>query len=203
MIGRIKNNYYYIKIKSIISILIPLVYTAYNGTLGIFKHLIWNGSIAIYYLLLFLIRSLLLKFNGINNALHERRIYIISFVLLVFINGALIVPAILMIKNMHIVTIGMISAIAMAAYTTYAITISIYRMASYKGQFNLIYRQLMIVNFVNAITSLLVLQNTLIVVNGGYDSGLVKLSMVSTIGFIVINIVVILYAFIKNMRAKL
>lgn len=202
MIGRIKNNYYYIKIKSIISILIPLVYTAYNGTLGIFKHLIWNGSIAIYYLLLFLIRSLLLKFNGINNALHERRIYIISFVLLVFINGALIVPAILMIKNMHIVTIGMISAIAMAAYTTYAITISIYRMASYKGQFNLIYRQLMIVNFVNAITSLLVLQNTLIVVNGGYDSGLVTLSMVSTIGFIVINIVAILYSFIKNMRAK-
>lgn len=202
MIGRIKNNYYYIKTKSIISILIPLVYTAYNGTLGIFKHLIWNGSIAIYYLLLFLIRSLLLKFNGINNALHERRIYIISFVLLVFINGALIVPAILMIKNMHIVTIGMIPAIAMAAYTTYAITISIYRMASYKGQFNLIYRQLMIVNFVNAITSLLVLQNTLIVVNGGYDSGLVTLSMVSTIGFIVINIVVILYSFIKNMRAK-
>lgn len=198
MIGKIKDNYYYIRLKRAFMIIVPLAYTIYNGLLGILTKLVWNGSICIYYLLLFFIRAILIRFAGKKDK--EKTIYILSFVFLLLINIALTIPAILMIKDEHIVTIGLIPSIAMAAYTTYNIVISVYNIKKYQTNYNILNKQLRVVAFVNAIASILVLQNILIVINGGYDRDMVILSTVTSFGLIALNVFVIIYSFIKNMR---
>ena len=63
---------------------------------------------------------------------------------------------------------GLIPAIAMAAYTTYKVTMAILHMRRRKGGHALI-RELRTINLIDAMVSILTLQNTLIMVNANAD----------------------------------
>ena len=113
--------------------------------------------------------------------LYRKRSCLISSLLLTALDLALMLPIALMVVLAKPLYIGLIPAIAMAAYTTWKITIaSIHICRRRRFGEDLLLGELITVNFIDAILSL---QNTLIMVNQAKtgDSGsMLTLSAVSS-----------------------
>lgn len=169
-----KNDYIFKTVAgSFFSFMITVVFALYNGFLGIYIRSIWNESMCIFYLLLALTRGLILLFGkkskgrGSGKKPYSRYgIFIISTVMLLVFNIAVIFPIYLMVMFRKPVNMGLIPAIGMAAYTTYKITMSVIHIFVQKrrGNNNIFIEELRTINFIDALVSILTLQNTLIMV---------------------------------------
>lgn len=146
----------------------------YNGFLGISKMSLWHGSICVFYLLLAVIRSLVLfaqeksKAKAKEEATATRyKAFAISAIILLVLNLSLVYPICLMVKFEKPVDIGLTPAIAMAAYTCYKITLATVNLSRQKkkNHNNILVTELRTINFIDALVSVLTLQNTLIMVN--------------------------------------
>ena len=169
--------------KALVSALLSFGCTAlfalYHGYLWLSYGSVWHGSIGGFYLLLMAVRgSLLLTERNVRKRsagernLRRRRIFRISSVLLLGLDLVLILPVAMMALLAKPVYLGKIPSIAMAAYTTYKITMaSIYiRRQQRHPDGNSLIAALRTVNFMDALVSVLTLQNTLIMVNGTESS---------------------------------
>ena len=146
---------------------------------------------------LLLIKGLLVF--GITNKKaksNQLRIVYTTFIILIVMTIAMIAPAFLLPLDKRTYNLGLIPSIASAAYTTYSITMSIVNMKKAKNSDGPIIKQIRLVNTVNTLMSILVLQNTLILANGGYTDDMKKLSMATSIGIIVLIIIIEIYQFI-------
>lgn len=171
----LKNDYSYKTITgSFISCCCTVIFSLYNGFLGVYLSSVWHSSICIFYLLLSMIRGSILITENKNRKRPEHiktkcrgRTFIISSALLMVMNLSLILPISLMVTLEKPVNMGLIPAITMAAYTTYKITLaSIYfRREKRNKSKNILITELRTVNFIDAMLSILTLQNTLIMVN--------------------------------------
>lgn len=191
-----------IRIKTILSVIITLGFVVYNWFIGFKKGASWNISIAVYYLLLFLIKVLLIvfdKFLDEDNKKGRVCVYILSFVFLLLINMALIVPTYLLVTNNKSVAADQITSIAMATYTFYNITVTLINLK--KPNTNLLGKQLKLVLFINAIVSMMVLENTLINVNGSYEE-MFALSLITTILFIGLILFLTIFSFVRNIKRE-
>ena len=108
----------------------------------------------------------------------------------------MIAPAILLVLDKRTYNLGLIPSIASAAYTTYNITMSIINLKKAKNTDEPIIKQIRLVNLVNTLMSILVLQNTLILANGGYTDEMKILSMATSIGIIVLIIIIEIHQFV-------
>ncbi len=154
-----------------LSLLITVLFAVYNGYLGIASWSLWHGSIAGYYIILAVIRGIILlserKIRTQDNKNKARlRTFLISSAFLLLLNIALICPIVLMVKFEKPVSIGKIPAIAMAAYTTYKIVMASVNFGSKKKKLsgNILISELRAISLIDAIVSVLSLQNTLIMV---------------------------------------
>ena len=100
------------------------LFALYNGYLGLCYGSVWHGSIGIFYLLLMAIRGIVLLTEGRNRTRLaaersgcRRRTFLISSILLLVLDLSLILPISMMAVLDKPVSIGLIPAIAMAAYT--------------------------------------------------------------------------------------
>lgn len=150
------------------------LFAFYNGYLGLCFHSVWHGSICVFYLLLMVIRGIVLLDERRNRTRPEaqrhrcrRRTFLISSVVLLMLDLALIVPISMMTVLDRPVSMGLIPAIAMAAYTTWKITMASIHIARQRRRSggNLLAAELRTVNFIDALVAILTLQNTLIMVN--------------------------------------
>ena len=181
------------KIFFLCSLLTTLGFAVYNGIAGIIYSLSWNISIAIYYVFLFLLRiSTCLKSN--NKVLNN----IISFFFLL-LNLSLVVPISLLALHKKIVKMDMILSIAIATYTTYKVTKAIMNILSKKKSKRLEDKEKFTLNLIDALVSVLNLQNTLITVNGDSSKDMLNLSIISSF-IIYILIIIITLIFIKYKR---
>lgn len=188
------------------SILITLCFAAYNAFLGINYLAIWNGSIALYYILLLIVKCIVcFGSNKVDEKTRDLslRKYVLSSLLIVTITIALIVPSILMINHQRPVNLEMISAITIATFTTYKITIAIKNYFSYRNKENLFNKQISTINLVSAIVSILTLQNTLIMVSEeGYTDDMKILSIISTIVMLISIACISIVSMIKIINNK-
>jgi len=116
-----KSDYYFSTVfSSAISTLISIVFALYNGALGIVYESLWHGLICVYYLLLATIRAILIGTRRKN----QKTIRMITSLLLLVMDVSLIGPIYVMVSGERSYTYGLIPTIAMAAYTTYRITIT-------------------------------------------------------------------------------
>lgn len=184
-----------------ISLICSFLFAFYNGIVGFINHSLWHESIFIYYVLLLFIKLIIfkqLKNNHINSNKKIKNAFILTSILLFILNLALFTPVILMIFNQRTVYFSMIFSIAIATYTTYKITISIINFVKYKKNDNLMIREIKTIQLIEAIVSILTLQNTLIAVNSsGFDKKLFILTIISS----VVGLIFILYLII-NMIIK-
>ncbi len=168
---------------------VTTAFAVYHGYLGFRYGSMWHGSIGGFYLLLMAIRGSILLTEQRNRkrpealrALCRRRTFLLSGVLLLALDLALMLPIALMAVLSRPVRMGMIPAIAMAAYTTWKITmasIHIRRQRRNSGG-NLLVAELRTVNFIDALVAVLTLQNTLIMVNGSEKGDMLPLTAASS-----------------------
>jgi len=165
---------------SVISFCVTVLFALYNGFLGIRLLSVWHGSICVFYLLLAVIRGIILITEKKNTArdekkrLHHRyRAFAISSVMLLMLNLTLIMPISLMVILEKPVNMGLIPAITMAAYTTYKLTMASVHIHKqrHRGHGNVLIAELRTINFIDALVSILTLQNTLIMVERTESSG--------------------------------
>ena len=196
-LNKIRNSAYYRKFKLIMNVIIPFGFAVYNGVLGFYFNIIWSQAILAYYLLLLLVRfSLTLSLNKSDEI--KKIVHISGFVVILVLNVSLVTPAILMLKSQKPVNVDVVFSIANALYTTYSIIKSIYEFKKYKNDDNIIFKDLKLVSLINAIVSILTLQNTLIMVNGGMNQDMAILSTVSTICLLMLCLAISIYSFFND-----
>ena len=178
------------------SVLITFLFAIYNLFLGIRYSDSWGISIAIYYLCLIVARLSFLivekKIRKNEKVLKEvirRKTYIYLSIFMFFIDFCLIAPITLMIIHPKDVSFGLIPSIAVAAYTTYKITIAIINYVKVKKYNNIMFKFVRELSVVDAFVSILTLQHTLIMVNGGMTTQMLKLS--SATSFIILLAIII------------
>ncbi len=168
------------------------LFALYNGGLGIWYSSLWYGSICIYYTLLSLLRGILLaaerKAGKMERELAEsyrKRIFYVTSWIVLAINAALTIPISLMVLDQRPIQTGMIPAIASAAYTTYKISTAAVKWKRTSG--TMLEQELSMIRFVDALVSVLVLQNTLIIaVEGGISPQLFRLVAISSAGMLLL-----------------
>ena len=111
------------------SLAVTAVFALYNGFLGVYHASLWHGTICVYYLVLVILRGVIISAR--KRTARERdpkqfqkKVYIASAALLLLLNICLVIPVSLMVIRQKPVNMSLIPAIAMAAYTTYKITMA-------------------------------------------------------------------------------
>lgn len=158
-----------------LSLVATLAFAVFNTYLYISKRALWNLCIAIYYILLFVIRLTVLvcenKWKDKQNATQNRKIMgIIVSSLFLVVDIALIAPIALMAMQKREVSYTTITAISSAAYTVYKIVAASINLKKSKATDNLSVQILRALNFKDAILSIVVLQYVLIKTFGGGHS---------------------------------
>ncbi|WP_283129331.1 hypothetical protein [Allofournierella massiliensis] len=157
-----------------VSFCVTLLFAFYHGYLGLCFSSAWHKNIGIFYLLLTAIRGCVLLSEKRNTSRPEemrrvcrQRVFLISSLMLLLLDLSLITPIVLMALLAKPTNIGIHPAIAMATYTTYKIitaSLHIHKQKRAPHQ-NLLISELRVINFIDALVSVLTLQSTLILVN--------------------------------------
>lgn len=198
IVKKLKNDYNKrTVIFAFLSVLVIICFTVYNGILGFFYDSIWHIYIFVYYVFLLLIKGLLV-FGILHKKIRNNQLIVvyITFIMLIILTIAMIAPAFLLVLDKRTYNLGLIPSIASAAYTTYSTAMSIVNMKKAKNTDSPIIKQIRLVNIVNTLMSILVLQNTLILANGGYTGDMKKFSMATRVGIIILIIIIEIYQFI-------
>lgn len=162
-----------------LGLLFGFVYSLYNILVGIIVGTIWHIAIGIYYLLLLSVKIVLMIVQ--KRGKMSTMIFILTSSLLFLISLSLVVPIITMLTNQRPVSIPLEVAIGIATYTTYKVTVAIIGFVKNWRTDNMLRSELVTIGLIEAIVSVLTLQNTLITVNGGAgDGGLTILSTISS-----------------------
>ena len=107
---------------------------------------------------------------------------------LVPLNLSLFVPFTMLVMLVKPVSLGLIPAIAMAAYTTYKITMAIVHLRRRRVSRDPLVKELRSINFIDALVSILTLQNTLIMVNDP-DAGQRLLPLTASVTAIILSVI--------------
>lgn len=192
------------------SFFVTALFALYNGFLGIYYSSVWNGCICVYYILLAVTRGMIPITEKKNPSRAEKadayrkRTFKITSVVILMMNLALVIPISLMVLNSRPVNMGLIPAIAMAAYTTYKVVIASINIKRMKRSSNILVRELRTINFIDALVSVLTLQNTLIIVNRTEESGdmFVLTAVSSAVIYLVILALSVWRIFKENKNSK-
>lgn len=154
------------------SSVMTVLFALYNSVLGVRYGIIWNGCISIYYFLLTILRGFIsygaIKY-GESDVKNRNMVHLVSSLILIVLNISLVVPITLMVLNRKSVSMTMIPAISMAAYTTYKVVMASVNMKRARHTKDILVKLLRNINFIDAVISILTIQNTLLVVKLSAD----------------------------------
>lgn len=174
---------------STLSVLSGLDFTVFNVVLGIVYRSVWNISISVYYVLLAIVRGIVVhsqrKVSASDNQKKQeqyKRVYFRTHILMIFMDMCLIAPIAYMVIGERSYEYGLIPAIAMAAYTTYRITMGIINLGKSQKQENILIKELRTVNLQNSLVAVLTLQNALIIANGSDMQSMLALTVWTSAG---------------------
>lgn len=191
---------------SFLSLLITVAFALYNGSLGLYKGSLWHGTICVYYLILSVLRALILfsERTAGREADPEKfrnRRGVASSIVLLLLNVSLIVPAALMVKMQKPVEMTLIPAIILASYTTWKVISASVKLKRRKRSANSLVRLLLTITFVDALVSVLTLQNALIAVNlKGRDDSMLTLTAWTSGAIFAFAVLLSLSALVGNIK---
>lgn len=174
-----------------LSLVLSFLYLVYNLLLGVFYHAPWNFSISFYYLSLVALRGYILfsekRWRQVTPPVRKKnrqKLFRRICCLLFLVDFLLIVPIALMVLSQRPVGVGKITAIALAAYTTYRVIMSIIRFRKSSRSENLSLFSLKIIDMADTLVSVLTLQNTMVTVFGSGESMLELIAYTSGATFL-------------------
>jgi hypothetical protein len=206
IINKFKDKQKYLKdigVFAFISLMITLAFIGYNMYIYFQYKSIWNISISIYYLALVLIKliSFIVKIKyESKNKEYPKSIFIVICILLLFGTLTMCFPSYLMANNLKESNIGMIPSITFALFVTCKIVYSVDRYNICRSDYNLYNYQDVLISFISVIMSILTLQNTLILANGGMNDSMIILTKCSSFILISFSFIVIVLALIKGLK---
>lgn len=167
------------------SFLVTSVFALYNGYLGIRHSSLWHGTICVYYLLLAILRGVIIvsgrKLSARDNwKILRKRVYLAEAIALFLLSSSLVIPISLMVLKQKPVNMTLIPAIMMAAYTTYKVVMASVNLKRRNRTSDCLIRLLRTISFIDALVSILSLQNTLIMVNEGGGSEMLTLTSITS-----------------------
>lgn len=167
------------------SLAVTAVFALYNGFLGISHASLCHGTICVYYIVLAALRGIIIasrkRIRGSRDPERaQKRAYMVSAALLLFLNICLVMPISLMVVRQKPVDMTLIPVIAMAAFTTYKITMASVNLKRRKKSSDRFVRLLRTIGFIEALVSVLTLQNTLIMVMKDESAEMLTLSAITS-----------------------
>lgn len=174
------------------------MFALYNIYIGLFHGIAWNISMFAYYVCLASIRLFVAvcmqkKMNKEKSA-SGNVCFLFSSIFLVVLNVLAIAPIVLMCLFREAVNMSTIPAITVATYTCYKVVMAITKLIRIKNRENLYLIACDNVDFVDAMMSILTLQNTLILTFGTVTKGMVILCVVSSSLIVFVLVVLSLIA---------
>jgi len=164
---------------SAMSVFIGFGFTIFNAVLGIVYKSVWNGTISVYYVFLAIVRGIIVlsqrKYDEDDYG-SKRKVYIITHILMIFMDLCLIAPIAFMVMGDRTYKYGLIPAITMAAYTTYRVVMGSLQLSSSRKYENILVKELKVINLQDSLVAVLSLQNSLIIATGTSVSSMVKLT---------------------------
>lgn len=145
-------------------------FALYNGVLGVCHASLWHGTICVYYIVLVVLRGMIIAARkrvprSLSPERARKRAYVASSAVLLLLNLCLVIPVSLMVVRQKPVNMTLIPAIGLAAYTTYKIIMASVNLRRRKRSSDSLVHLLRTISFIEALVSILTLQNTLIMVN--------------------------------------
>jgi len=178
---------------SSLSTLADICFAAFNAVLCVVYKSAWHGSISVYYTLLALIRGVILM-----NKREDMRVFRLTHALLLLLDICLIAPVAYMVTGGRGYTYGLIPAIAMAAYTTYRISMAIFHFRKSRGNQSIPVRELRAINLQDALVAVLSLQNALIIACGDTMDSMLGLTACTSGGIWLIIVWITVRSLMKN-----
>ena len=214
MLKRLKDDYVFrTVVTAALSFFATVAFTGYTLFLGIAYKTVWNAEIAVYYAMLVLLRAYAFFAErtinrSVNDAKRKRRvsnkIYISQCVILFLTGVALIAPVSHMVLQKKQVNYSTVPAIAMAAYTTFKISVAVYNYVKTRRNYGLFVKMLKNISLADALVSVLVLQYTLVMIFGnGVTGDMFTLCAITTFfiwGFITVHAVAAIVSAFINLR---
>lgn len=168
------------------SLAVTVIFAVYNGILGISHSSLWYGTICVYYIILVLLRGSIvaaekkISHQEAQKNARDKVCLWVSFLLLV-LNMSLVFPVSMMVRQQKPVNLSLIPAIAVAAYTTYKVIMASVNLRKRKASSNSLVWLLRQIGFIDALVSILTLQNTLIMVSSnGEDLKMLPLTAITS-----------------------
>lgn len=167
--------------------LFNLLYAGMNLLLGIYYRSIWLGTLAVYYLLLAVMRFCLLHHvrsqgDFDKNMISELRRYRLCGIILLFMNQALVVIIILVVKqNSGFKYPGML-IYAMATYAFYAIIIAVMNVIKFRKLGSPVMSAAKIISLTAAMVSMLSLETAMLTQFGSADEAVFRQIMTVATG---------------------
>ncbi len=188
------------------SLAATVLYALFNAFLGIHHAALWNGAICVYYLILILLRGIIIATAKRTSRREERmterdRVFLLVSFLLLGLNISLVLPFSMMVRLQKPVSMTLIPAIAMAAYTTYKVTMASINLSRRKRSQDGLVWLLRTIGFIDALVSVITLQCTLILVNShGMDLAILPLSAVTSAVVWMVTLLFSVHAIVKGIR---
>lgn len=189
---------------NLFSIGINLAFCFYNLYLGLARNSSWNLSIFVYYVVLFVLKIIACLFIFKEEKGNEGNKFW-PFLFLSLLEVALVIsffgPSYLMINNKREIALTTIDGISVATYTFIKVVLSIRNFIKGKRNENCFKVIGFSLGIIDASSSLLTLQNTLILINAKENAAsMLSFSMISSI--IILSLLLIFLAFVtyKNLK---
>lgn len=195
--------------------LLNVVFAAFNGATAIKYSSLWFGAFAAYYIILALQRIfVLVSFwiirrrcgnDEVKLGREKQKIYLANGAIFVPLDIALATVAGLMTIDNKPTSTGEIMAITTAAYAFYKIVMAIYNIVKARKADDAVVQTLRNIGLVDALTSMLVLETTLISTFGTVDRGmrrLISLSSIAVCVFVVALGIFMIVSSVKKIKGK-
>ena len=169
---------------------INLMYIAMKLVSGIVYRSTWFIALAVYYILLAVMRFLLVRRLNVQDEASELRRYRLCGIMLLFMNQALTGIVVFMVQQNRSFDYPGLLIYAMAAYAFYAVTIAIINIVKTRKHKSPILSAAKAINLVAALVSILSLETAMLAQFGGDDDPLFRQVMTGATGGGVCTIVI-------------
>lgn len=165
----IEDKRYRVIVKSVLSLVFNLLFTFYNGILGVLSSSLIFIASSVYYFLLSAMRFSAVLLNRNDKQQNDRLIVSIVGVMLIILSVVFHIMVIISMKYNTAALYGTVTMIAIATFTFTKITMAVITAVKHKGEHSKLFKAVNAIRYSEVAVSLLTMQQSMLVSFEGTD----------------------------------